>query len=210
MFGARIHVKAQHLGEQRGGVLAAAKRIVARAAVAKAEIQITVRAKHQFAALVIAERLLHFQQNALGCQIGQIRVGGGDLEFADDTAEGKILRLGVLVRRIFLVVINVEQMVRCKAGMKGDAQQAAFVFAAGLRIAVFDVEKFLRVAAVRAFFDNQNFPRLIDDEHPARTVRRLAHPDRAFIGELGKNRLECDLGQRLRLGGKPKAKQDGS
>ena len=60
------------------------------AAVAEAEIQIAVRAEREFAALVVAERLRHLQQNALGCQVGQIRVGGGDLEFADDAADGKV------------------------------------------------------------------------------------------------------------------------
>ena len=93
--------------------------------------------------------------------------------------------------------------------MKGEAQQAAFIFAAGLRVAGFDVEKFLRVAAVGTFFDDENFPGLIDHEHPARTVRRLGHPDRAFVGQLGENRLERDWRQRLRTGGEGEAQQAG-
>src|SRR5664279_1070222 len=81
--------------------------------------------------------------------------------------------------------------------MKRKAQQAAFVFAAGLRVAVFDVKKNLRAAAVGTFFDDENFPRLIDDEKSSRMVRRLGQPDRTFILKFGKNRFKRDLGERL-------------
>src|ERR1017187_4677879 len=187
-----VDVKTQHFCEQGGGVLAAAERIAARATIAEAEVKKSVQTKCEFAALVVAERLRHFQHDALGFQIGLVRLICGDGEFADDAANGIILRLRVLAGGILLIVINVKQFVRLEARMKRDAQQAAFVFTARFRIAAFDVEKFLRVAAVGTFFDDKNFAGLIHDKQPARTVRRFAHPDRALVREPGKNGLKFD------------------
>jgi hypothetical protein len=84
--------------------------------------------------------------------------------------------------------------------MKREAQQAAFIFAAGFGIAGFDVEKFPRVAAVTAFPEDQDFSGLIDDEQPARAVRRFGHPNGTLVGKLGKNGLERDFRERLRVG----------
>ena len=89
--GARVDINAQHFAEKDGGILAAAKRIVRQAAVAEAQIKITVRAKNQFAALVIPERLEHFKDDAFGGHVGLVGVGGGDLEFADNAAIRKTI-----------------------------------------------------------------------------------------------------------------------
>ena len=62
--------------------------------------------------------------------------------------------------------------------MKRDAHQAVFILK--IRMAVLDVQKFLRVAAVGIFFDDEDFAGLTNDKKPARTVRRLAHPHRAL------------------------------
>ena len=153
---------------------------------------------------MIAERLRDFQHDALGFQVGLVRIGVGHLEFADDAADRIILRPGILIGRVFLVVIDIEQMIGDEAGMKREAQEAALVLIVRFRMAVFDVEKFLRVAAVGIFFEDENFSGLIDEEHPARTVRRFAHPDGAFVRQLGKDRLELDGRQRLRAGGRGK------
>ena len=61
-----------------------------------------------------------------------------------------------LLRRVRLVVINVKQAVGLETGMKRQAQQAVFVVK--IRMAVFDVQKLLRVTAIRAFFNTRIFP----------------------------------------------------
>ena len=162
---AHVHVNAQHLGEKRGGVLAAAEGIGGGATVAKAEIKITVGTKSQFAALVIPKWLRHFKKNALGSHVRLVGVAGGHLKFADDAAVWKVQRLRMLVRAVFLVVINVKQAVGLEPGMKRDAQQAVFIVKIGM--AVFDVQKLLRVTAVRAFFDDENSSSLVNDKKAA-------------------------------------------
>ncbi len=101
----------------------------------------------------------------------------------------------MLIRRIFLVVINVEQTVGLEAGMKRNAHQAVLIVE--IRMTVLDVEKLFRVAAIRTFFDDDDFPGLADEEKPARTVRRFAHPDRTVEPQCRKRRAQFNLGQRL-------------
>ena len=93
--------------------------------------------------------------------------------------------------------------------MEGEAQEAAFVFAAGLGVAGFDVEKLLRVAAVRTFLDDENFSGLINDEEASAAVRRFGHPDGTFVLQFGQHGLEDDWRQCLRGDGERKAEQDG-
>src|SRR6202167_5087837 len=63
---------------------------------------------------------------------------------------------------------------------------------------IFDVQKFLRVAAIRTFFDDENFPGLTNDEKPPRTIRRFAHPHRAVNLQIWENLFEFNLRKRLR------------
>src|ERR1017187_983803 len=149
---ARVDVNAQHFCQQRRGALPAAKRIATRATVAEADVKIPIRAEADLSALVVAERLWHFEHDALGFQIRLVRVGGGNFEFADDAAERKIQRLRVLVSGVFLVVIDVEKLVGLEAGMERNAQKAVFIVE--IRLAILDVEKLLRVATVRTFLDD--------------------------------------------------------
>ena len=194
----RIHIQAQDFGQQRGGALAVAKRIIARAAVAQAEVKIPVGTKRQFAALVVAKRLRDLQQDAFGFQVGGIGIVGGHLEFTDDAAEREVQRLQILAGWILLVVINVKQSVGLETGMERQAQQSALVLK--IRMAVGDVEKGFRVAAVGTLFDHDDASRLIHDEQPARIVRRFGHPYGAFALQLGQHRLEPDWRQRRRAG----------
>ena len=71
---------------------------------------------------MVAERLLDLEHDALGFVVGEVGIVGGDLEFADDAADGKVQRLGTLISGILLFVLDVEQLVRGTAGMKGEAQ----------------------------------------------------------------------------------------
>src|ERR1035441_5518241 len=75
-----VDVKTQHFCEQGGGALAAAERIATRATITEAEVKKSVRTKREFAALVVAERLRHFQNDALGFQVGLVRLICGDGE----------------------------------------------------------------------------------------------------------------------------------
>ena len=147
---------------------------------------------------MVAERLRDFEHDALGFQIRFVRVRSGDLEFTDDRANGKIQWLGILVARIALVVIDVKQFVRREARMKSQAQETTFIFVVGFGLAVFDVKKFFRVAAVRTFFDDENFTRLIDDEEALGAIGSLTHPDRTFVLEFGEDVGELDFWKVLR------------
>jgi len=104
---AGVDINAEHFREQGGIILATAKGVVGIAAIAESEIQITIRAEAELAALVIAEGLRDLQDDAFGSEIGFVGVGG-DFEFADDGADGKVERLGILITRIALVVIDVK------------------------------------------------------------------------------------------------------
>jgi len=56
--------------------LAVAQRIAAAAPVAQGDVEKTIRAEAQLAAIVIGEGLVHDQQDALAGGIGNVRIGG--------------------------------------------------------------------------------------------------------------------------------------
>lgn len=101
----------------------------------------------------------------------------------------------MLIWGVFLVVINIKQTVRFETRMKRDAHQAVFILK--IRMAVLDVQKFLRVAAVRIFFENEDFSGLTDGKEPSRTVRRFAHPNQTVNLQVCKNLSKLDFRQRL-------------
>src|ERR1043165_4475139 len=110
--GTGVDIDAKNFGEQGGGVLSVAVRVVGRAAVTEREIQIAIGSETDLAAFVVAVRLRDFQENALGREVGFVGIGGRDLEFADDAAA-----------RVLLIVINVKQPVRFELWVKRKAQQ---------------------------------------------------------------------------------------
>jgi len=93
--------------------------------------------------------------------------------------------------------------------MERNAQEAAFIFAASFRVAVFDVEKFLGVAAVRPFLDDENFAGLIHNEKAVAAIGRFAHPHGTLVREFGQNLFEADGRERLGIGSESKAEQHG-
>src|SRR5262249_11493845 len=61
-----VHIDAQDFPQQSLRALAVVERIAGRAAVAKGDVEKTIRAKSKLAAIVVIERLVHGEQNPLG------------------------------------------------------------------------------------------------------------------------------------------------
>ena len=201
--GAGVNVNAQDFCQQRRAVLAAAKGIVPQAPIAQRNVKESPRTETDLAPFVVAEGLRHFQQDALGTQVGEVGVGGRHLEFADDAAARELTaRIGVL-----LVVVNVKQSVGLEARMKGEAQQSLLII--HIRFASHDIHKLLPIAAVAPLWRDENPARLLDEKETARIVRRLAHPNRAIQRQGRKGRAEPHLGKGLG-GGQTDGQQEGT
>ena len=68
-----------------------------------------------------------------------------------------------------------------------------------MRLAVFDIEKILGVGAILALSDKQDASVLFHDGEPGRAVWHFFHPDKIAALQFGKNRMERDFRQWLRL-----------
>src|SRR4030095_15763810 len=85
-------------------------------AIARAEVKKTVRPADQSAAVVIPIWLLDFQQHTLAGEIGFVRIGFGNLHFAEHVALWAVLR-----------VVNVESPVRLELWVERECQQPFLV-----------------------------------------------------------------------------------
>src|SRR5262249_9116830 len=109
--GPRIDVDPDDFSEQRFHVLAVVLWIAGSATIAETEIKITIRPEQQRSAIVIPVALRVFQEDALGCRVGLVRVSFGNPDFAQDTAA-----------RILLGIKNIEQSIRLEPRMKSHRQ----------------------------------------------------------------------------------------
>ena len=116
-----VHVDAQHLAEQLGGTLCAVRGIVARTAVAEADVQKTVGTEHEIAAVVVRERLRD-ERRARGAAPAQIEAGAriGD-EWIGRSPEPRDHRVAGRIREV-----DEEAAARRIIGREDEAQQALF------------------------------------------------------------------------------------
>ncbi len=170
-----VDVDAQHLAEQLVRILRAVARIVAAAAVARADVEQAVRAEAQRAAVVVFERLRDGQQHLRRRGIGAVRIGRARAIRRDH-------RRAVAGAR----VVDEEAAVGRVERMKREAEQAALA-AGGDQAA--EVEK--RRRRKGAIAQDADASALLDDEETRSVGGRVDDVDgrrRAGGDQLGANR----------------------
>jgi len=147
--GGMIDVDAQDLAEQHVEVLRVVRRIVARSAVADANVKVVVGAEREHAAVVILVGWMRdCQQDCLG--------GRGDVGIARDLVFGDDERAVGGSR-----VVDEEAAVRRVLRMEREAQQAALAAGDDVRA---DVQENARRGSTR--LQNTHDATLLDDEQP--------------------------------------------
>src|SRR5262249_24455030 len=108
-----VDVNAKNLAQQRLGVLPVSVAIAPGSSIAQADIKKTVGAEGKLSALVIRERLVDYEQDALAVGISEIRVAGRNQIFGNDCLQ---LTAGIAG------VVEIELVVLREIGMKREAQ----------------------------------------------------------------------------------------
>ena len=185
-----VHVDAQHFAEQRAEVLRIVRRVAARSAVARSDVEIAIRAELQLAAVVIIVGRMRDAQDGLhrvGVDSGSTGRGGG--EPGDDVAAAVGIR-----------EIHVEKAVGVVAGMERHAQQALL---AREQRQVGDIQegrgKKIGSDEVKDF----DTPVLFDDEQAPGIVTGMCHEHR--IGHVAGDQLKIER-QRRGSATKPRVK----
>src|SRR5687768_1027223 len=107
-----INIYSQNFSKQGFQRLSVAMWVACQAAIAKASIQITIRAKYHHAAVMIWVRLIYFKQDHFAVLVGSI------------TASLKTRKECVASRAS---IVNVEESVLGVIGMKSQTQQTHFI-----------------------------------------------------------------------------------
>lgn len=134
------------------------------AAVPEPDVQKTIGAKDQLAALMVGKRLVYNQQNTLAARVGLVGICSGSLELGNDA----------LPYREGARVVHVELTVGAVIGMEGQTQQALFCSVEVHQ--ALDVQKISRQQG--AIGDDADGPRLLDYEQ-AIVARRFFQTERA-------------------------------
>lgn len=140
--GRLVDVYPQYFTQQACEVLCVVLRVAARTAVARGDIQVSIRAESQMTAVVIGIRLLKGQQNNAAVRISCSDVPGLPRIAGDDSA-------------VSIGVVNVEITVMGIIGVKGQSEQALFL--AVMIDQITDIKKHLgtdRIGTVRKDLDS--------------------------------------------------------
>ncbi len=166
-----VGVNAENRAEERSLVLSVFSRVIGAAAIAKADVEKSVGAEGQHAAVVVGGNLVDLQEEAFTAGVGGISRGR---KFRDDCPQ----RRGGTGR-----VVDIEAAVLAKVGMEGETEQAHF--AAGSD-PVADIEEDRGSGNGRIVGKHPNTAGLLHDEKATTAV--------AAGGE--KNRIgECQVGE---------------
>jgi hypothetical protein len=169
MIGGHGDVQAQHLAEQRVGPLRVVERVVSRAAVAEADVEIAVGAEGEMAAVVIGERLLDVGTAVRPHEIAA-RLRRGRVTVVGAAFEARHHGVPVAVGEVDEHAAGVDRTRR-----EGEAQQPALAAAAD---GVAQVQE--GRLAHRRPFEHEDEPALRDDQERARGGRVLDHGDRVL------------------------------
>ena len=167
--GALVHVQPQEAGEEiLVDALAVVAEIILIALITQRDVEITVVAEMEVAAVVVAVIVVLREERLLGCAEADVGIGGRRFEPRQPLVPGEGSG-GVRRQRIE----EVEVTVRRVAGMEGDAEQT--LLAAG-RDAAGDVHEHraVRRGQVR---DHRDAPGAFEDEEAVGFPRRRGHAD---------------------------------
>ena len=179
-----VDVDAQHFAQELIRVLSSIERIISAAAVAHADVEVSIGPKMQVAPVVIGEILLDFEHHQERVAIGDIRIAGGTGETGDGSAvEPRSRRIAG--------VVEVKEAVVFVVGMEGETEQALLV--AGVVHQTGDIEKGGAEKLCRILVENLDDARLLDQEKTRGSVPGMA--DGHHIGQVD-DRGEAEVGRR--------------
>jgi hypothetical protein len=156
-----VHVEAQDLAEQLQLVLRAIARIVARTAVAHADVEKPVGTEPQRTAVVVLERLRDHEQDAGGRRVRALRIRA-DAVFRDDCGAVRASR-----------VVDEQPAIGAIRRVKCDTEQAPLAAARHERRKVEE-----RCAAARAAFEDPYDAALLRHEQAAAVIAGVDDVDR--------------------------------
>ena len=93
--------------------------VVRPAAIAKRQVEVSIRSESKHPAVVVRGRLIGLEQNLAAFRIGSIRIGRNHV--------GRENRVATVIR-----VVHEESAVVCKGRIESEAQQALLTFVANL------------------------------------------------------------------------------
>ncbi len=163
-------------------------RVTAQAAVAGAEVEVTVRPEKQSAAVMVPVRVGDLHQDAFSAEISFVRIGRGDPQFAEHFAFGALLS-----------VIKVEQTIGLELRMKSEGEQALLVL--HLRLSVANIQKRRHLVGLAVSGHRENFAALFNHEQAFGPIRGFFHPERANELRCRESDLQFERWQRLRRNG---------
>ncbi len=164
-----MHVDAQHLAEQGVGVLGVAGRVSGRAAVARGDVEIAVRAKAHPAGVVLAGRVPPRHNQRLGRDVGGVGTGRGARVLPHLGRAGRIDH------------VHIEFAVAGVVRIEGQAQQA--LLAGRPEVGVGQVQERRRQLPVCGQIQDVDLAGvLLDDEQLVRIPRRRGREDGAGQG----------------------------
>src|SRR5438270_8248720 len=118
-------------------------RIVSCAAIAQAQVKITVRSKQHRSAVMVPIRLGNLEDDPFRGKIGLIRIIFRNLNFTQHTALGALLR-----------VVKITKSVGLELRMKSEGQQTLFILHP--RFSIADIEKRFHSLGFAAAGQNRN------------------------------------------------------
>ena len=153
------------------------EKVVGCAAVAEADIEHTIRAEGDLAAIVVAGGLLNVEQGSLAVRVGALWIVG-DTEFGDAREQ------------VAVVVIDIEQAIALVLRVEGRAEQTGFVGA--VVDALTDIEKNIGSGDVVAVGEDADYAALLGDKDAVAAVTGVVEEDRAIEREVWEGPVQSD------------------
>src|ERR1041385_1602642 len=155
--------------------------VTAGAAIALAQVEITIRSKGRRASIVVPVGMRNLQKNSFGRRVCFVRVSLRDLHFAQDLSFWALLG-----------VVQIEPPIALVLWMKGERQQPLLVL--DVWFAACDIDEHFRLFYGSVLRKNVDPAVLFDDNHSLRAIRDFLHPQRPVETQIRECRLQIDCG----------------